>query len=209
MTPQTQTRPAFCSECGQPTRPDELARFGDRLVCPNCKNAYAQKLREGVAPAGFVQYGGFWLRFVAVLIDGTITGIAIGILQAMLFAVTGLSMTQIAQRPNPGRPEDIFAALAPVFGIIGLSALIGMALSCAYEAFFLVKFGATPGKMALGLKVVRPDGSGITAGRAIGRYFGKVLSGIILYIGYIMAGFDAQKRALHDMICDTRVIKTR
>ena len=208
MTPQTQTPLAYCSECGQPTRPDELARFGDRLVCPNCKNAYAQKLREGVAPAGFVRYGGFWLRFVAVLIDGTITGISIGILQAMLFAVTGLSITQIPQSPNP-RPEEIFAALAPMFGMIGLSALIGMALACAYEAFFLVKFGATPGKMALGLKVVRPDGSGITAGRAIGRYFGKVLSGIILYIGYIMAGFDAQKRALHDMICDTRVIKTK
>jgi uncharacterized RDD family membrane protein YckC len=206
MTPQTQ--PAFCSECGQPTRPDELARFGDRLVCPNCKNAYAQRLREGVAPAGFVRYGGFWLRFVAVIIDGIIIAIPVGILQAMLFAVMGLSMTQIAQNPNP-RPEELFGALAPMFGMIGLSALIGMALACAYEAVFLVKFGATPGKMALGLKVVRPDGSGIPASRAIGRYFGKLLSSMILYIGYVMAGFDAQKRALHDMICDTRVIKTR
>jgi len=206
MTPQTQR--AFCSECGQPARPDELARFGDRLVCPNCKNAYAQRLREGVAPAGFVRYGGFWLRFVAVIIDGVIIAIPIGILQAMLFAVMGLSMPQIAQNPNP-RPEEIFAAMAPILGMVGLSSLIGMALACAYEAFFLVKFGATPGKMALGLKVVRPDGSGITASRAIGRYFGKLLSSMILYIGYIMAGFDAQKRALHDMICDTRVIKTR
>lgn len=206
MTPQTQA--GFCSECGQPTRPDELARFGDRMICPNCKNAYAQRLREGVAPAGFVRYGGFWLRFVAVIIDGIIVAIPIGILQAMLFAAMGLSMTQLAQNPNP-RPDEVFAALAPMFGMIGLSALVGMAIACGYEAFFLVKFGATPGKMALGLKVVRPDGSGLSAGRAIGRYFGKLLSGMILYIGYIMAGFDVQKRALHDMICDTRVIKTR
>lgn len=206
MTPQIQAQ--YCSECGQPTRPDELARFGDRLVCPNCKNAYAQRLREGVAPAGFVQYGGFWLRFVAVIIDGIIMAIPVGILQTMLFAVMGLSITQLGQNPNP-RPEELFAALAPMFGMIGLSAVLGMAIACAYETFFVVKFGATPGKMALGLKVVRPDGSGIDVGRAIGRYFAKMLSGMILYIGYIMAGFDAQKRALHDMICDTRVIKTR
>src|SRR5215469_15969421 len=124
MTPPTQVY--YCSECGQPTRPDELARFGDRLICPNCKNAYAQRLREGVTPAGFVRYGGFWLRFVAVIIDGIIMAIPIGILQAMLFAVMGLSMTQLAQNPNP-RPEEVIAALAPMFGMIGLSALVGMA----------------------------------------------------------------------------------
>lgn len=99
--------------------------------------------------------------------------------------------------------------LGPMFGLLGIAALVGIVLGCTYETFFVVKYGATPGKMALGLKVVRPDGSGIDVGRAIGRYFAKMLSAIIIYIGYIMAGFDAQKRALHDMICDTRVIKTR
>jgi uncharacterized RDD family membrane protein YckC len=206
MTPQLQA--SYCSECGQPTRPDELARFGDRLICPNCKNAYAQRLREGVAPAGVVRYGGFWLRFVALMIDGIILAIPGAILQGILFATMGSSMLRLAQNPNP-RPEEVFATMAPMFGIIGIASLVGMALACTYEAFFLVKFGATPGKMALGLKVVRPDGSGIQAGRAVGRYFAKMLSAIILYIGYIMAGFDAEKRALHDMICDTRVIRTR
>ena len=67
--------------------------------------------------------------------------------------------------------------------------------------------GKTPGKMALDLKVVRPDGGPISLGRAVGRYFAKIVSGIILMIGYIMAGFDSEKRALHDMMCDTRVIK--
>jgi uncharacterized RDD family membrane protein YckC len=61
--------------------------------------------------------------------------------------------------------------------------------------------------MALDLKVVRPDGGPISLGRAVGRYFAKIVSGIILMIGYIMAGFDSEKRALHDMMCDTRVIK--
>ena len=45
--------------------------------------------------------------------------------------------------------------------------------------------------------------------RAIGRYFAAMLSSLILCIGYLLIAFDAEKRALHDMICDTRVIKTR
>jgi uncharacterized RDD family membrane protein YckC len=202
MTPQTY----YCSECGRATAPEELARFGERLVCPYCKNAYAQKLREGVAPAGYVRYGGFWLRFVAVLIDGIIQLIPLGILEAVLFAAMGVSMTP----PAPGTPPDeALAALVPMMGLFGLLMLFSMVIGCAYETFFIVKFGATPGKMAIGVKVVRPDGSGILTGRAIGRYFAKMLSGWILCIGYIIAGFDSQKRALHDMICDTRVIKVR
>jgi uncharacterized RDD family membrane protein YckC len=207
MTPETPSN--FCSECGRPTAPEELARFGDRLVCPYCKNAYAQKLREGVAPAAYVRYGGFWLRFVGVIIDGIIMGIPMALLQGLIFGAAALPLARMQQtNPNP-RPEEVMAMMGPLLGLIGLSAVIGVALGCAYETFFLVKFGATPGKMAIGVKVVRPDGSLLTVGRAVGRYFAKMLSAIILYIGYIMAGFDSQKRALHDMICDTRVIKTR
>jgi len=61
--------------------------------------------------------------------------------------------------------------------------------------------------MVLGLKVVRPNGAPVNLGRAVGRYFAKWLSSMTLGIGYIIAGFDAEKRAMHDMIVDTRVIK--
>jgi len=196
----------YCSECGRPAAPEELARFGDRLVCPNCKNAYAQKLREGVAPAGFVRFGGFWMRFVAYLIDSIIVGIPMGIIAMLLMGGSMFALTRLG--PNP-EPEEAMAAMLPMFGAMAAMGLAGTVLYCSYEAFFLVKYGATPGKMAMGLKVIRPDGSGIQVGRAIGRHFSKVLSGMILYIGYIMIGFDSEKRGLHDMICDTRVIKTR
>jgi uncharacterized RDD family membrane protein YckC len=99
--------------------------------------------------------------------------------------------------------------MAPLFGAIAILSVVSRVIYCSYETFFLVKYGATPGKMAMGLKVIRPDGSGIQVGRAIGRYFSKWVSEIILLIGYIMIGFDAEKRGLHDMMCDTRVIKTR
>lgn len=203
MTPQ---QVYYCSECGRQTPPEELARFGDRLVCSYCKNTYAQKLREGVAPVTAMRYGGFWLRFVAVLIDGIILAIPIGILEVVIFGAMGASIANLGQNPAP---EDVFAVLGPMFAMIGVVSLVSIGLGCAYETFFVVKYGATPGKMALGLKVLRPDGSMLTAGRAAGRYFAKMLSGMIMYIGYIMAGFDEQKRSLHDRICDTRVVKTR
>jgi uncharacterized RDD family membrane protein YckC len=61
--------------------------------------------------------------------------------------------------------------------------------------------------MACGIKVVRPDGDRVSYARALGRYFAEILSGLILAIGYIMAAFDSEKRALHDHICSTRVVK--
>lgn len=198
MAPETQ----YCSECGRATPTGELAHFGDRLVCPYCKDAYTQKLREGVAPAAVVTYAGFWIRFVAVMIDGIILAVAMGIVQ---FAVLGSFMSFPHFDPTT-RPEMV---LAPLLGMIGVLTLVSIAISGTYESFFIYKYGATPGKMALSLRVVRPNGAPIDLGRAIGRYFAKMLSQIILYIGYIMAGFDAEKKALHDMICDTRVVKTR
>jgi uncharacterized RDD family membrane protein YckC len=140
-------------------------------------------------------YGGFWIRFVAAFIDGIILLVADGIAQYFILG----SMTVV---PGPG-------AAAAALSRVGGSSLISMAIGCTYEAWFIGKMAATPGKMALGLKVVRPDGSPVSYARGAGRYFAKILSAIILMIGYIMAGFDAQKRALHDMICDTRVIRSR
>ena len=192
----------YCAECGRATPADQLAHFGDRMVCPYCKDAYAQKLREGVAPAAVVSFAGFWIRFVAYMIDAIVLGVAMGILQ---FAVIG-SFIRFPRFEPGSRPETL---LAPMLGMVGVLSLFSIAISCAYEAFFVYKYGATPGKMALSLKVVRPNGGPIDLGRAVGRYFGKMLSGIILYIGYIMAGFDAEKKALHDLICDTRVIRTQ
>ncbi len=192
----------FCSECGRPTAPDDLARFGDRLICPYCKDTYAQKLREGVVPVAAMRYAGFWWRFLAWLIDSIILGTVSTILQYALFPTVTIN-TQFTPGSNP------FETLAPMMARAGWSVLVSTLLSLTYSAWFMGALGATPGMMALGLKVVRPDGSPISYGRAVGRYFAAILSAIILCIGYLMIAFDSEKRALHDMICDTRVIKTR
>jgi len=75
-------------------------------------------------------------------------------------------------------------------------------------ASYLGRYGATPGKMAVKIRVVTPDGGPISYGRATGRFFADILSGMICYIGYLMVAFDKeQRRALHDHICGTRVVK--
>jgi uncharacterized RDD family membrane protein YckC len=191
----------YCAECGRPTAAEELARFGDLLVCPACKNNYVQKLREGAAPAAAVAYAGFWIRVVGYLIDAIILGVVGGIVQVLVIG-------PMIKMPQPGVVPDL-STIGPALGALGLASLINIAIAACYEGFFVANLQATPGKMVIGVKVVRPDGSRVDLGRAFGRYFSKILSGLILCIGFIMVGFDAQKRGLHDMICDTRVVKSR
>jgi uncharacterized RDD family membrane protein YckC len=191
----------YCSECGQATASDSLAHFGDRLICPLCKDRYAQKLREGVMPVAGMRYAGFWIRVLATLIDSVILGTVSSILEYAMFP----SMTT-AQPVESSNPLD---ALGPALAKAGWAILASTLFSLIYSAWFIGALGATPGLMALGLKVVRPDGSPIGYGRAVARYFAAMVGGMILGIGYLLVAFDAEKRALHDMICDTRVIKTR
>ena len=195
----------YCSQCGHPAAVDEFARFGDTLVCPNCKDKYIQKIREGVAPVQpLFRYAGFWVRFVAYMIDVIILGVAGSAVQ---FLLMGRVLGPLSRVRPDAPPEEALALMGPLLGFAALGTLINTLIGASYEGFFVSRIGATPGKMALGLRVVRPSGGSVTLGRAVGRYFAKWLSGMILLIGYIMAGFDSEKRAMHDMICDTRVIK--
>jgi uncharacterized RDD family membrane protein YckC len=98
-----------------------------------------------------------------------------------------------------GRENSVFVNI--------LVNVVSWALSIAYTTYFLGAHSATPGKMACGLRVVRPDGERISYARACGRFFAEILSSITLGIGYIIAAFDDEKRALHDRICDTRVVR--
>ena len=176
------TESRFCTECGRNFQVEDLLAYQEHLVCAECKPGFAQRLRQGVALSRSMEYGGFWVRFAARLLDGVIMGgtnFAIGLL---------------------------FAALVRSSALAAISALLGLAIGFAYEVWFVAHFGATPGKMVFRLKVVTPDGGPISTGRAIGRYFGYWLDGITLLIGYVIAAFDDQKRALHDHICGTRVI---
>lgn len=185
-----------CSECGRTFSSDEVIRYGTVAVCAQCKPTFVQKLKEGVVAHAALEYAGFWRRFAAVLVDGIILWIVNS-------GVAMLVLASMGQLPSPEQDPRAFLTMQ------GILVFIQMAIGISYEVGFIGKYGATPGKMACRIKVVTPDGGPVTYGRALGRYFAKLLSGFILLIGYIMAAFDPEKRALHDRICNTRVIKAR
>lgn len=177
-----------CSVCGKGFSQDAVVKMGDYRVCSECKPVFLQRLREGLSLSGEMTYGGFWVRFRAQFVDGIVIGVG-GMIAGFLIGL-GLGAAGMSG----------WAAKA-------LSQVFLYALGIAYVTYFLGAYGATLGKMVCGLKVVRPDGDKVTYGRAFGRYWANLLSAFTLGIGYIMAGFDGEKRALHDRICDTRVIK--
>ena len=193
-----------CHECGKLVLVEDAMQINGRTVCAACKPIYLQKMREGtVRPAvmpGAVRYGGFWIRVVAKIIDSLIIGIPVMLIY--LIAVFGFGFKMFGQQGGPADFAELFASLGIQLG----AQFIGVVLGGFYNVFFVVKYGATPGKMAVGLLVLTANGERLTIGRAIGRYFAEMLSGMICYIGYILAGFDDQKRTLHDHICNTRVV---
>jgi len=188
----------FCSECGRPFAPDDLVAFGNSLVCAECKPLFTQKLREGIRPAGAAHYGGFWIRYLAVLVDSLIFSVLIVILFAILLMLFPVDWANLQRSP---------AGLLQLLEIEGVVWLVALVFEGVYETLMIGRYAATLGKMACGLRVVMSDGGQVTYGRSLGRHFAKLLSGFMMFIGYIMAGFDDEKRALHDRICDTRVIK--
>lgn len=186
-----------CSECGRPHVVEELLEFEGKRVCADCKDLFFQRLREGNAPEGTLVYAGIFKRFCAIVIDSLLVNVV-----NVPLAVVGMFILASAEMEHNLSDE------AGAFGIMVLLAVL-TAWVALYFTWFTGRFGATPGKMMLGIKVVRPDGSRISYKRAFGRFLAHQLSGAIFYIGYIIACFDDQRRGLHDHICDTRVVEKR
>lgn len=122
----------ICSECGNLFPADEMVQYQDSWVCAACKPVFFQRLKEGVALPGTMVYAGFWIRFVAEFIDGVLVGV---VNSAIGFAFgAGFS-------PGAMSPLALLSFTA--------SSLIGLALGVGYSTWFVGKFAATPGKMAL------------------------------------------------------------
>jgi uncharacterized RDD family membrane protein YckC/Tfp pilus assembly protein PilE len=134
-----------------------------------------------------MEYAGFWVRFAALILDRIIIFFLLlipAIVLAVFFTVIGLS-------------ETYSILWQPFFWLF----------SFAYFIYFTFNHGATWGKKAVGVKVISSDGRKLSLGQVFLREtLGKIVSALILLIGYIMAGFTEKKRALHDMIADTYVV---
>ena len=159
---------------------------------------------EGSPQSGPVVYAGFLNRLLAYIIDAIILSFALGILWFIMFAVLGVNTAFFEDLENP----DDFGAQMMAGGVIFAASIGSVVVTWLYYA--VMESGnnqATLGKMVLNLKVTDMNGEPISFARATGRYFGKILSGAILYIGYIMIAFTDKKQGLHDMIANCLVIK--
>lgn len=175
-----------CRVCGQDNPPE--ARF-----CGNCGAVLAATAEPAVpaavpapptvAPGVQAEYMGFWIRFVAAIIDSVILG---GVNFLLFIPNFVLSDSQF------------FPPLR----------FLGFFLPWLYFWLFTGLRGQTPGKMLLGIKVVNAQGEkpglGIAALREI---LGKFISSVVFCLGYLWIAIDQEKRGWHDSIASTHVVK--
>ena len=138
-------------------------------------------------------FGGFWVRFVAYVIDGVI----LGVLNAVMIGSVGSG--------------DLDTSLGPPsvqFGTTTVVSLVSFLVPAIYTVGFWASGGATPGKMVFRMRIVRSqDGGPISRGQAIGRFFGYFVSGLIFALGFVWIAFDGRKQGWHDKLASTVFIR--
>jgi uncharacterized RDD family membrane protein YckC len=179
----------YCTHCGHPNLDDAryCARCGQEMIAPVESPASSEVMPEFEAPPApqayvpAIEYAGFWLRFIATIIDGFLLTVLITI----VFGFDYWTSKELSY-------ENLIA-----FGVGWLY----------YAMWHSSSYQATLGKRAVGIYVTDLNGGRISFARATGRYFATILSGCMLLIGYIMVAFTAKKQAFHDMLADTLVVK--
>jgi len=196
----------YCSKCG--------ALMADGAVfCSACGQAFSAAAlparpmsSQAVTGALGVEYGGFWLRFLAYLIDGAVIAVGIFVVAIPLIFLTGLGtlLSQIHPEEELGD-----ASFWLIVAVIFLFATVSLAVTWLYHAWMESSdWQATLGKKALGLVVTDMAGRRVSFWRATGRHFGKIVTNMLpAFIGYIMAGFTERKQALHDMIAGCLILR--
>lgn len=138
-------------------------------------------------------YGGFWVRLAAYTIDSMIVFFALLLVRLLSSGLLSLA--------------DGTALGGNVLFSYTLKDIILYVFEALYFILFTYYTETTPGKRLLNLYVKAADGKKLTLTDVMYREtIGRFLCGATVLIGYIMAGVDKEKRGLHDMLCDTRVV---
>ncbi|MTH54570.1 hypothetical protein GKZ89_14290 [Bacillus mangrovi] len=140
---------------------------------------------------------GFWKRAGAYMIDGIIVGV-LTFLFLLLIGAAGMALD------SAGIQKESFESIVGVLGVA-----VYLSIPWLYTSFFhSSRLQATPGKMAVSIIVVSEKGlDRISFWKATVRYLSSILSGLIFFFGYIMAGLTKHKQALHDLLADTYVVE--
>jgi uncharacterized RDD family membrane protein YckC len=178
-----------CTRCGGTFCSNCLVDIGDHPFCADCKTQQLLDARSGVDRT-LLNYGSVLKRFGAMLLDNLILCVPNVAVILVILAATG-------SFENPDAAS----------GWMQLANIPTFAFAIAYEALMLIlKNGQTVGKMAVGVRVVRPDGSPITNGQAWGRAAMRTVLSCLLIVDYLPAFFTDEKTTLHDLIAGTRVV---
>jgi uncharacterized RDD family membrane protein YckC/ribosomal protein L40E len=187
----------FCSKCG--AKNEDEASF-----CSGCGGQLTTAATKALRPDQVQsfkseqtsRYAGFWYRTLAWIIDTIITMVAGIIIVLPLAFALGASMAGTSSATEISSAGE---ALGNLVGILITWLYFTISESSPWQA--------TLGKKLLGLKVADEAGNRIGFGKANGRYWSKILSALILCIGFIMVAFTENKQGLHDKIAGTFVFK--
>jgi uncharacterized RDD family membrane protein YckC len=160
--------------------------------CPACGEPIARKANSRRENPNNLIYAGFWLRFVAWMIDGLILAVPTS-------AIVAVCVIQL-----PNAPWIVLLDLTPLWMY---ELLVLLLLWPYYSTMESSRYQATFGKMLLGLIVTDLNGEKVSFGRATGRHWAKVFSSYCAMLGYLMAGFDDKKQAWHDSIASCLVVR--
>ncbi len=146
-------------------------------------------------------YGGFWRRALAMIVDKLF-------LYCLFFILTMIEFSILPLRPYSPRPDAPAGLGEYLTGSFMVGHVVVFAImSAVYFTYFHGLLGQTPGKMLLGLKVIRTSGRNLTYGPAFLRWVCYAISSIFFYLGFIWAAFNRRKQAWHDKIMGTLVIR--
>lgn len=154
-----------------------------------------------VGPAPGVSYAGFWVRFVAYIIDGFILGLVV-----TLFYLVGIVVLAGGAAVNGSGNASLGAGAA--IGLLVM--LVGFIVGLAWKPWFWSHGGQTPAYKMLRLRVVRAyDGGPVGGGASVGRLIGYIINDIVFGIplGFIWAALDTRKQGWHDKLAGTVVIQ--
>ena len=169
----------------------------------------------GAEDPGAPVYAGFWRRIAVILLDGIIVlTVPTAYFFVAIYFFSPDSETYVTAEMTVKEHQEAKARFDDDVEDHVLSQLL-FAIGPVWEVtrfFYTVTFwtwrGQTPAMIALGIKLIRTDGSAVTVRESVLRYFGTILSMLLAFLGYFMIVWDRRKQGLHDKIARTLVVRT-
>jgi uncharacterized RDD family membrane protein YckC len=193
--PGVSERLVRCTRCGRQFCHDCVVQLRGFYYCGSCKGEHVRDVQSGTGP-GVLDLASVGRRWLGVIVDQLLLG-------AVTFAVVMGAAVALGALGQAGETAQTVGGF--VFLAVYLLSVFGLPI--AYDGWMIQTRGQTLGKMAVGVKVVNPDGTDVSPGQAWGRAATKLVLGSCAGISYITALFTKDKTTIHDMVAKTRVVR--